>query len=81
MYVSLSACRTEFLTGCTPVIFVDACHLKGLYGGQLFCAIVKNANDDIFPMSYTVCENKYTTSWLWFLDMLIDDVGTFDPCQ
>lgn len=79
MYVCLSTCRTRFLTWYRPIISVDACHLKGPYGGQLFCADANDANEDMFRISYAVCEKQCLVSWLWFLDMLVDDVGTFDP--
>lgn len=63
MYVRLIVCKTRFLTGCRPIILVDACHSKVPFGEQLFCAVWKDANDDMFPIAYVVCGNEYRASW------------------
>lgn len=40
MYVRLEVCKVGWLASCRPIISVDACHLKGPFVGQLFCAVV-----------------------------------------
>jgi hypothetical protein len=50
MYISLDTCKKRFNNGCQPEICLDACHLKGDYGGQLLCAIGTDDNDDMFPI-------------------------------
>ena len=52
MYICLDACKNGFKYGCWPIICLNACHLKGGYGGQLLCAIGKDDNDDMFPIGY-----------------------------
>lgn len=64
MYVHLEACRSEFFSCCRPIISVHACHLKGPYGDQLFYAMAKDGNDDIFHISFAVCKNECRVSWV-----------------
>jgi hypothetical protein len=35
---------------------LDGCHLKGPYKGQLLCAVVRDGNDDMFPIAYVVVD-------------------------
>lgn len=81
MYVRLSACKEGFLAGCRPVISMDACHLKGPFGGQLFCAVAKDVNDDMFPIAYAVAGNECKASWTWFLETLLNDIAVDDQCR
>lgn len=75
MYVSLAACKRGFLDGCRPLICVDACFLKSRYGGQLHAFIVRDTNDDIYPIAFAVCECEDRHTWAWFLKLLLDDIG------
>ncbi|KAB1219380.1 hypothetical protein CJ030_MR3G001137 [Morella rubra] len=81
MYLRFDVCKRGFLVGCRPVIFVDACFLKGPYGGQLFCAVAKDGNEDMFPIAFAVMESECRASWTWFLGMLLDDLGHLDNRQ
>jgi hypothetical protein len=56
MYICLDACKKGFKSGCRPILCLDACHLKGAYGGQLSCAIGLDGNDDMFPIAYVLVE-------------------------
>jgi hypothetical protein len=56
MYIYLDACKKCFKSSCQPIICLDACHLKGEYGGQLLCVIGLDENDDMFPIAYVVAE-------------------------
>uniref|UniRef100_A0A2N9FCD3 PB1-like domain-containing protein n=1 Tax=Fagus sylvatica TaxID=28930 RepID=A0A2N9FCD3_FAGSY len=38
LYVCFEACKTGFKNACRPFIGLDACHLKGPYGGQAYCS-------------------------------------------
>ena len=75
MYVCLDACKRGFLAGCRPLIGIDGCHLKGTTGGQLLVAVGKDGNDNIFPIAYAIVEIKNKSSWTWFLQCLLDDIG------
>lgn len=70
----LARCKIAFLVGYKPIISVDACHLKGSFGGQLFCALGKDVNDNMFPIAYVISSNECKASWTWFLEMLLDNI-------
>ncbi|XP_021802017.1 uncharacterized protein LOC110746108, partial [Prunus avium] len=75
IYVCLAACKRGFLEGCRPVIGVDACHLKGPYSGQILTAVGVDGNNGLFPIAYAVAEIENKDSWIWFLSLLIEDLG------
>jgi hypothetical protein len=54
-------------SGCRPIIGLDGCHLKGVYGGQLLSAVGRAGNDNLFPIAMAVVEAKTKDSWTWFL--------------
>jgi hypothetical protein len=64
-----------FLAACRPMICVDACFIKGKWSGQLHAAIARDANDDIYPIAYAICEAETRDTWTWFLKILLDDIG------
>jgi hypothetical protein len=63
MYVSLAAWMQGFLAGYRPMVCVDACFLKGKWGGQLHAAVGRDVNDDIVPIAYAVCESETRETW------------------
>ncbi|KAL6321992.1 hypothetical protein AAG906_035912 [Vitis piasezkii] len=78
MYICLDACKRGFLAGCRPLIGIDGCHLKGTTGGQLLVAVGKDGNDNIFPIAFAIVEIENKSSWTWFLQCLLDDIGHVD---
>ncbi|KAI5343965.1 hypothetical protein L3X38_011841 [Prunus dulcis] len=74
-YVCLAACKNRLLEGCRPVIGVDACHLKGPYPGKILTAVGVEGNNGLFQIAYAVAEIKNKDSWIWFLSLLIEDLG------
>jgi hypothetical protein len=77
MYICLEACKRGFKSGCRPMLCLDACHLKGEYGGQLLCAIGIDGNDDMFPIAYVVAEAECRESWQWFIQLFIQKVMVY----
>ncbi|XP_034229470.1 uncharacterized protein LOC117638454 [Prunus dulcis] len=75
IYVRLAACKKGFLARCRPVIGVDACHLKGPYPGQILTAVGVDGNNGLFPIAYVVAEIENKDLWIWFLSLLIEDLG------
>ncbi|CAL2255923.1 unnamed protein product [Prunus armeniaca] len=57
-----------------PFIGFDACHLKGVYGGQLLIAIGIDPNKETWVLAYAVVEMETRESWTWFIDLLAKDV-------
>lgn len=50
---------------------LDACFLKGLFGGQLMQAAARNENNQMFPIAIAIVESECKDSWGWFLDILL----------
>ena len=59
---------------CRPVVFLDACFLKGAYKGQLFTAIGMDQNDGWWPIAWGVAEAEGYIQWKWFLELLDVDL-------
>ena len=74
LYVYLDACKKGFVA-CRPFIGVDACHLKGHYGGQLMTVVAIDPNNQLFPLAFVVVETEMKDSWTWFILKLISDVN------
>lgn len=74
-YFSLDACKRGFLERCRPIIFLDGCHIKTRYRGQLLAAVGIDPNDYIFPIAIAVVEVEDTPNWSWFLETLKRDLG------
>ncbi|PNX99504.1 hypothetical protein L195_g022770 [Trifolium pratense] len=79
IYVCLEACKAGFAYTCRPLIGLDACFLKGDFGGQLMAAVGKDGNNKMFPIAYAVVEAETKESWLWFLDLLLEDLQSIQP--
>ena len=74
LYVCLGACKAGFIAGCKPIIGLDGCFLKGVYGGQFLAAVGIDANNETWVIAYAVVESECKESWVWFLDLLVKDV-------
>ncbi len=48
---------------------------EGKWGGQLLAAIAWDGNDDIYPITYAICKTENRDTWMWFLGILLDDIG------
>ncbi|CAL2250436.1 unnamed protein product [Prunus armeniaca] len=75
IYVCLAACKKGFLAGCRSVIGVYAFHLKGHYLGQILNVVGVDGNNGLFPIAYDVAEIENNDSWIWFMSLLIEDLG------
>ncbi|KAM0825404.1 hypothetical protein ACQ4PT_069581 [Festuca glaucescens] len=73
-YMSLDACKRGFLQGCRPIIFIDGCHVKTRYRGQLLCVVGIDPNDCIFPTAIAAVEVEDTANCSWFLQTLKADL-------
>ncbi|KAG5546978.1 hypothetical protein RHGRI_012869 [Rhododendron griersonianum] len=78
MYFRVSAMKDGFLAGCRPIIGLDGCHLKGIYGGQLLTAVGRDGNDNMFPITVALVELESKDSWTWFLQVLQEDIGSYE---
>ncbi|KAH7836948.1 hypothetical protein Vadar_007766 [Vaccinium darrowii] len=74
LYICWRSLKRGFLEGCRPVIGLVWCHLKGPHGGIMLTAIGLDANNCIYPFAYATVEKEKKTTWLWFLELLRDDL-------
>ena len=74
LYVCLDACKKGFVAY-RPFIGVDACHLKGHYGGQLMTTMAINLNNQLFSLAFAIVEVEMKDSWTWFILKLISDIN------
>ena len=44
----------KILSKVRPVISLDACHLKSIWGETVFMAVVKSAMDEIIPVAMSI---------------------------
>jgi hypothetical protein len=42
-------------------------------------AVGKDGNNKMFPIAYAVVEAETKESWLWFLDLLLEDLQSLQP--
>ncbi|KAK4406519.1 hypothetical protein Sango_0658400 [Sesamum angolense] len=66
-----------FIRGCRPIIGLDACFLKGPFGGQLMAAIGKDGNNQMFPLVVAVVECEYKPKSNILSNNLIDDSNNY----
>nr|XP_023928041.1 uncharacterized protein LOC112039402 [Quercus suber] len=78
MYVRYNAQKVGSLEGCTPLVRLNGCHLKGKFGGHILSATARDENDNIFHVALGVVEQDNKNSWVWFLQTFVDDIGRPD---
>ncbi|XP_058211693.1 uncharacterized protein LOC131323870 [Rhododendron vialii] len=77
IFISYDGQLRGFLLGCRPIIGLDACFLKGPFGGHLMHAVARDANNQMFPLAFAVVEFETKASWTWFMGLLVNMIG--DP--
>jgi hypothetical protein len=64
-----------------PVISVDAGFLSGRYKGKLFMACAYDAEQQLLPLAFAICEKESIENWGWFMNWLrINVVGPGKIC-
>ncbi|MBA0694607.1 hypothetical protein Goari_004887, partial [Gossypium aridum] len=53
-HTCFDALRRGFLVGCRPILRMDGCYLKGLAKGELLTVVVRDANNQMFPLAWCV---------------------------
>ena len=74
-YCCFQGVKQGWIEGCRRVIGLDGCFLKGVCKGELLCAIGRDANDKIYPITWAVVNVENKQNWKWFLELLIDDLN------
>jgi hypothetical protein len=57
-YVCFDASKKGFLAGCRKVIGLDGCFFKGLTNGELLCALGRDGNNQMYPITWAVVERE-----------------------
>jgi len=58
LHIFPRALKRGFLDGCRRVISLDACFLKGPWNGQVFVAVSRDANNQMYPIAWRVAQNE-----------------------
>lgn len=58
---------------------LDACFLKGDFGGQLIGVVGKDGNNKIYPITYAFVEAETKYFWQWFVKLLLEDLQSIQP--
>lgn len=75
VYIGFSSLRKGFKEGCRRVIGLDGAFLKTYLGGVLLCAVATDANKQMYPIAWAVCEVENIENWSWFIRILVEDLG------
>ena len=54
LYICLRILKMDFLDGCKRVISLDACFLKSHWNGQVFVAVGRDANNQMYALAWGV---------------------------
>ncbi|XP_041995630.1 uncharacterized protein LOC121745732 [Salvia splendens] len=74
-YCCLGPLKKRWKELCRPIIFFDACFLRGMYKGQLMTAIGIDPNNGWWPIAWAVTEAESYVQWKWFVEYLADDLN------
>ncbi|XP_024028870.1 uncharacterized protein LOC112093826 [Morus notabilis] len=67
IYIFLDACKKGFMSGCKPIIGLDACFVKGYHKGQLLVAMGTDADNAIYLITFVVLESECYDSWRYIM--------------
>lgn len=54
LYVSFNAMKMGFRDECRPLICLDECFLKSKFKGQLLSVVARDANSNMYPVSFAM---------------------------
>ncbi|KAK2661446.1 hypothetical protein Ddye_000020 [Dipteronia dyeriana] len=80
LFIAFSASLVGFQTATRPAICIDVTHLKGRFGGVMFIAACKDANNQVFPLAYCWVDVECEDSWTWFIKELKKAIGCTANC-
>ncbi|KAL3519351.1 hypothetical protein ACH5RR_017500 [Cinchona calisaya] len=74
LYLYFFGVKEGFLVACRPFFGLDRTFLKGEARGVLLTAVGVDPNDGFFPIAYAATEEETRDSWMWFLNLLKEDL-------
>ncbi|GJY55016.1 RNA-directed DNA polymerase, eukaryota [Tanacetum coccineum] len=75
MYICFKGVKDGWLTGCRKVIGLDGCFLKHTCKGELLTAMGRNANNQMYHITWAVVRVENAKNWGWFLHLFHDDLS------
>ncbi|KAK2658428.1 hypothetical protein Ddye_004961 [Dipteronia dyeriana] len=79
LYMCLGAFKKGCKKGCRPILGLDYCFIKGYHVGQLLTVIGVDPNNQMYPVTYALVESECRETWLWFLELLGEDLELNNP--
>lgn len=73
-YICFKSISVFWKIGCERVIGLDRCFLKSQVKYELLATIGKDANNQVFPITWVVVDVENKDNWTWFLELLNDDL-------
>ncbi|MBA0548676.1 hypothetical protein Golob_019761, partial [Gossypium lobatum] len=61
-----------------PLIGLDSCFRKGPFKSEFLTVVRRDANNQMFPIAWAVVEVDCIDLWVWFLSLLLIDLGLED---
>ncbi|XP_042030026.1 uncharacterized protein LOC121776956 [Salvia splendens] len=74
-YCCLGPLKKGWMLLSRPIIFFDACFLRGMYRGQLMTAMWIDPNNGWWPIAWAVTEVESYVQWKWFVEYLSGDLN------
>nr|KAJ0188271.1 hypothetical protein LSAT_V11C900488030 [Lactuca sativa] len=68
------ALGSRWKSGCTKVIGLGGCFLKGEVKSELLTAVGIDENNTVYPIAWLVVDVENKTNWTWFLELIHDDL-------
>lgn len=78
LHVCFEALKTSWRQSCRPIIRLDAAFMKWDIKGQMLAAVGRDGDNRIFPIAWAVVEVEDNPNWLWFVQLLKNDLGLED---
>ncbi|XP_054785888.1 uncharacterized protein LOC129292343 [Prosopis cineraria] len=63
LFIAYGCCIKGFLQGARPILFINGSYLSGPYKGTLLAASAIDANNDLFPLAYTIVGGETYDNW------------------
>ncbi|KAL5572511.1 hypothetical protein UlMin_022108 [Ulmus minor] len=75
IYICFDACKKGWMMSCRRFLGLDGCHTKSFHKCQIFFALGIDADNSYFPVAYAIVESECYATWMWFLELLMNDLG------
>lgn len=77
-YVCFNILMRQWVGSCRPIIGLDSTFLKVAVKGILLTVVGHDANNQIYPVPWTVVQYENADNWLWLVKQLKNDLNLAD---